>query len=168
MLHCKSSLKAVLCRWHLTLSESKQQQKKLSPVKTFPNTRAVSAGVVRAPGRGSAGVPAVWAAVIPMPCWVPQPPRQCWVPWPGPPSNPRALNFAETLFSSSPHCHGHTPACHSHKSSWTTALLREKLRQCHAEQHHSSLLADCCRPELNQALLRGWAQEQAGALLRLF
>lgn len=54
MLHCKSSLKAVLCSWHLTLSEPKQQTKKLSSAKTFPKRRAVSAGAVKAPGRGSA------------------------------------------------------------------------------------------------------------------
>lgn len=101
-LHCKSSLKAVLCRWHLTLSECKQQQKKLSPVKTFPNTRAVSAGAGKAPGRGSASVPALGSSDP----WVPQRPRQCWVPRPESPPNSRALSFVQTLttLSRSRHC----------------------------------------------------------------
>lgn len=146
MLHSKSSLKVVLCRWHLTLSESKQQQKKLFPVKTFPNTGAVSAGAVKAPGRGSAGVLAVW------PCWLPQCPRTRWVPRPEPSSNSRALSFAEMLFRNSPHRHGHSTACHSHESSWATALLRGKAE---AVPCRTALLLLAGRPELNQALLRG-------------
>lgn len=47
-------------------------------------------------------------------------------PQPEPPSNSRALNFVKTLFRNSPHCHGHITACHSHQSSWATALLRRK------------------------------------------
>lgn len=92
MLHCKSSLKAVLCSWHLTLSEPKQQTKKLSSAKTFPKRRAVSAGAVKAPGRGSAG-----RLGSGDPCALPQP---MLGPMDTTPS--RALSFVEMVFRHSP------------------------------------------------------------------
>lgn len=100
MLHGKSSLKAVLCSWHLTLSEPKQQTKKLSSAKTFPKRRAVSTGAVKAPGRGSAG-----RLGSGDPCALPQP---MLGPMDTTPS--RALSFVEMVFRHSPPWSHHTPA----------------------------------------------------------
>lgn len=154
MLHCKSSLKVVLCRWHLTLSES-TQQKKLSPIKTFPHTQAsVSRSregswqrkCQRASSLGTGDPCALLGATVS---------QEMLYPQPEPPSNSRALNFVEILFRNSPYYHGHITACHSHKSSRATALLQGKAQ---AVPCRAAPLLLAGRLLQTWAKPRGWAE----------
>lgn len=139
VLHCTNSLKVVLCRWHLTLSESKQQQKKLSPLKLFLTREqpqqvlgrllAEEVPACRQPGQrrslGATASPAMLNPIARSPMKL-QGTRLC-----------RDAHHTVVVTS--------LPATASDPPG-QQRCSGEKLGQCHAEQHCSSLLATSADP----------------------
>lgn len=135
-LYQKRSLKAVLCRWYLTLPESKQNCCPL--LKHFLICEQHEQVIWRLL------ICELLAAVNPVSSWMPRLPCQRWIrdPHRTPGDSASQRHHLET-----PCCPGLFTACNSHQPSWATVLLRDK-----TGQHHALIAPPgqpFCRPELN-------------------